>query len=52
MIADEPLLSPRRVLGAMRQWFYFAIIDELDVHLWTFIVYHRRPEAAHRDGVY
>lgn len=51
---DEPLFSVRRILAGMRQWFFLAVVCEVDMKmgLWHFIKYHRRPWASYRDGIY
>jgi hypothetical protein len=53
-IEDEPVLSLRRIIGAIRQWFYLAVVCEVDMKygLLHLIKYHRRPFASHRDGYY
>lgn len=60
---DEPLLSPARLVYAVREWRYFAYPPKdaegrdkrqrVDVRFWRLALYHRRPyacdcaEAAH-----
>lgn len=53
MLDDEPLLSPRRLLGAVRQRLFYQTRDPVvEVSFWQLLRYHHRPWASSRDGVY
>jgi len=51
---DEAIFSLGRIIGAVRQWFYLAVVNEINMKygLLHFIKYHRRPFASNRDGHY
>lgn len=50
---DEPLLSPGRLWGGLRSWFYYAVVDggRVQLSLLHLLRFHRRPYAmARRQG--
>ena len=51
-IIDEPLFSPMRILGGILLWAYYAGQEHVWLSLWNFVVYHRRPYAAHCKHIY
>lgn len=51
MIPDEPFLSPKRLWFAVMIWLYWKR-NHVHISLDTLVRYHRRPNAADRDGVY
>ena len=45
-MSDEALLSPRRIVNAVRLWAWFVSMGECKLSLWWCVVCYRRPEAS------